>query len=491
MTYPPGPPVPPPVPIPPPDFPVLRNSDQIQGNVLAGFRKDRQQLLFVNFAGNSTAARNWLSALLPIVATTAQVATFNAAFSAARSAGGGDPTSLAATWLNVSLTASGLRTLSGADPFTGGQADVFVDGAVASAPRLGDTGVDGPEHWLFGRADQVIDAVITIQADRESDFAVMIAEQIDGLAANGLSIVFVQAGATLLGGRAGHEHFGFKDGISQPGVAGFDEPDPNDPKQVKGQPGTDLINPGAFVLGYPDQDGSVAAVPQWMHNGSFHVIRRLAQDVPGWWAQVEGEAACLPATAPLSSEALAAKLVGRWRTGTPLAKAPDQDLPGVLSSSDNDFDYQTDDPDGHKTPRFAHIRKVYPRDAQPPGEPEAERRRIIRRGIPFGAPFDPSSGRGEGVDAERGLVFAAFMASIENQFEFLQATWANNADFPDAAVGSDPVIGTNSPVTLVREKEPPAQLSFDRFVRTEGALYAFAPSISTLRALANGDPLPT
>jgi deferrochelatase/peroxidase EfeB len=162
----------------------------------------------------------------------------------------------------------------------------------------------------------------------------------------------------------------------------------------------------------------------------------------------------------------------------------------VVSSSDNDFDYQTDDPDGHKTPRFAHIRKVYPRDAQPPGEPAAERRRIIRRGIPFGSPFDPGSGRGEGVDAERGLVFAAFMASIENQFEFLQQAWANSADFPEMTAGADPVIGTDSPVTLVRTDHPPAMMSFNRFVRTEGALYAFAPSTSTLQVLANGQPLP-
>ena len=227
-----------------------------------------------------------------------------------------------------------------------------------------------------------------------------------------------------------------------------------------------------------------------MKDGSFHVIRRLVQDVPGWWAEVESERITLPAGDPLTADALAAKLVGRWRSGTPLAHAPDQDLrSGRVSDDDNDFDYQQDDPDGHKTPRFSHIRKVYPRDQVPPGEAAAETHRIIRRGIPFGLPFDPALGRGYGVDAERGLVFAAFMASIENQFEFIQHSWADNPGFPQASDGADPVIGVDSDVTLKRDNRPDQTLHFSRFVRTEGSLYAFAPSIATLTALANGTAL--
>src|SRR4051812_25649567 len=119
MTYPAPAPPQPPTPVPPPEYPALRASDEIQGNVLAGFRKDRQQLLFASFDANPANARAWLSQILPRIATTRQVASFNEAFSAARaSAGGDDPASLAAVWVNVSLTASGLRTLATAEPFT-------------------------------------------------------------------------------------------------------------------------------------------------------------------------------------------------------------------------------------------------------------------------------------------------------------------------------------------------------------------------------------
>ena len=489
MSYPPQPSPVPSVQVDPPPYPTLRTSDDIQGNVLAGFRKDRQLLLFASFAGNGANGRAWLSAILPRIATTNQVATFNDAFSAARAASGGDPDTLAAVWVNVSLTASGIAALAASDPFAAQSADAFIAGAGASAPRLGDVNASDPAGWLFGRADQAIDAVITIQADRESDFRVELDRQHAALSAHSLTLVFEQPGATLPGLHAGHEHFGFKDGISQPGVSGFDEPDPANPTEVKGSPGTDLINPGEFVLGLPDQDKIVQPVPAWMHNGSFHVIRRLAQDVPGWWAQVELRASQV-APPSLTSDALAAKLVGRWRSGTPLALAPDNDLrSGRLSDDDNDFDYGND-PNGLKTPRFAHIRKAYPRDQANPGEAEAERHRIMRRGIPFGLPFDPSLGRGYGTDAERGLVFAAFMASIEKQFEFIQQQWVNNADFAAAADGVDPVIGAGGAVALKRDGVADQALDFMRFVTTEGALYAFAPSLATLALLASGEPLP-
>jgi Dyp-type peroxidase family len=488
VTYPAPPPPEPPPKVPPPEYPALRTSDEIQGNIIAGFRKDRQQLLFVSFTGSAANGRSWLTAVLPRIATTHQVAAFNDAFSAAKAGNGGDdPVALAAVWVNVSFTASGLRTLATSDPFAPDTQDAFVEGAAAAAGRVGDSNASAPANWLFGRSDQTIDAVIVVQADRESDFRVELARQQDLIAAHSLAIVFEQPGATLPGRRAGHEHFGFKDGISQPGVTGFDKPDPTTPTEVDGSPGTDLINPGEFVVGWPDQDEIVQPAPVWMRDGSFHVIRRLAQDVPGWWAQAETQAGATPA---LTADALAAKLVGRWRSGTPLAHAPDGDLrSGRVADDDNDFEY-SDDPDGHKTPRFAHIRKVYPRDQEVPGEPTAERRRIIRRGIPFGLPFDPALGRGYGTDAERGLVFAAFMASIENKFEFLQQQWVNDIGFPEAADGVDPVIGTGGAVTLKHDGAADATLTFAQFVTTEGAIYAFAPSLTTLAALATGQALP-
>jgi hypothetical protein len=116
----------------------------------------------------------------------------------------------------------------------------------------------------------------------------------------------------------------------------------------------------------------------------------------------------------------------------------------------------------------------------------------MRRGIPYGLHFDPGLGRGHGRDAERGLIFNAYCADLAEQFEFIQEQWVNNASFPKLKdesgpnPGRDPVIGTGGKATL-HEKGKDQDLDFGRFVQTTGALYAFAPSISTLRRLANGN----
>ena len=243
---------------------------------------------------------------------------------------------------------------------------------------------------------------------------------------------------------------------------------------------------GEFVLGHPRRDGQVRPHPPWMADGSFLVFRRLVQDVPGWWAHLEALRQALPADDPITVEGLAARVIGRWRSGAPLALAPDRDPgPGALAGRLNAFDFAADS-HGLRTPHFAHVRKMNPRGAAF----NDERRRIIRRGIPFGAPFDPAAGAGHGADAERGLLFKAFMASIEDQFEFLHRLWANTDDFPETHAGADALIGAAlppAPARLCRPGLPDRWLDFRRFVHATGAVYAFTPSRTTLGRLAAGD----
>ncbi|HRC76340.1 MAG TPA: Dyp-type peroxidase [Kouleothrix sp.] len=465
----------------------LRTSDEIQGNILAGFNKDFQTFLFIQLT-NAAKGRAWLGDLAPRIATTRQVAAFNDQFSAARRAtGGDDPQALKATWVNIGLSATGLRKLV---PGLGGDIQRFTafdKGAAARAADLRDRGLSAPERWLFGGPGQPqIDAVLTIAADDPGDLQLEIDRQRALLSQHGHVLVFEQRGETLPGERAGHEHFGFKDGVSQPGVRGFHPAEPTNPNERLGHPGTEMIAAGEFILGQADESGTPASIPGWMANGSFQVFRRLSQDVPGWWAQVTANAQSLAANDPmrLHAEQMAAKLVGRWRSGTPLAHAPEQDssVSGEQGNR-NDFNYD-DDANGFKTPRFAHIRKMYPRNS---GFGDRSHR-IMRRGIPFGAPFDPAAGAGHGLDGERGLLFNVFQASIENQFEFLQQTWANNNFFQQPGDGPDPVIGDadDASCTFHRDGRPDTALSFQRFVNTSGALYAFAPSLTTIRGIASG-----
>ena len=467
-------------------------SHEVQGNVLAAFNKDHQVFLLLNFT-DAQGARQWLKTVEPLVATTNQVETFNEQFSAARRArGGDDPENLKAVWVNVGLTVDGLRALSSnfenldadlrnlSGPWQGFEAFREKPRDEARAQSLGDVDDSAPDKWVFGGPGQPeVDAVATVAADDPADLEDRLRKLGRAAARNGVLTVLRLDGETLPGSRKGNEHFGFKDGISQPGVRDFHPPDPQNPKHRKGHPGEKLIAPGEFVLGYEDEHGrDVGSVPGWMVNGSFQVLRRLSQDVPGWWAQmrqaqehgIEG-----------GEDRLAAKVVGRWRSGTPLAHAPDRDdRSGRVRRNDNDFTY--DDPEGEKTPRFSHIRKTYPRDATF----RDDAHRMMRRGIPFGQPFDSAMGRGRGQDAERGLIFNMHCADIAEQFEFVQQVWSNNAGFQQPGDGPDPVIGTDGPVTL-HEKGNTKQLDFRRFVHTTGALYAFAPSKSILQRLANGE----
>lgn len=497
MTYPPPEPPRPEPPAPPvPQESSLRQSPNIQGNILAGFRKDHQTFLFLRFP-DQERARSWLGDLFPRLATTAQVASFNREFSRARRhRGGDDPKRMRARWLGLSLTAVGIDVL--APDLLSGDLTRFADlrsfaafrsGARKSGPALGDAGPSDPAGWLIGRDGQDIHALVTVAADDPQDLAVELERQRLAAATHGLVVVIEQEGHTLPGRRAGHEHFGFKDGISQPTVRGFDDQLDGDSDHAPKRCGSETIEttaPGEFLIGHPGQDGSIRTAPEWMTDGSFHVFRRLRQDVAGWWGQVEAQQARLPIDSGVDADLLAAKLVGRWRSGTPVDHAPARDNRSAQTARhDNDFEFDND-PEGQRTPRFAHIRKVYPRKSTPPGDDESERRRIIRRGIPFGPAFDPAAGRGHGVDAPRGLLFHAFMASIENQFEFLQSSWANAPDFPMAGDGADPVIGTDSSVTLKLSDQADQELAFRRTVVTEGALYAFAPSIQTLAGMAAG-----
>jgi hypothetical protein len=107
--------------------------------------------------------------------------------------------------------------------------------------------------------------------------------------------------------------------------------------------------------------------------------------------------------------------------------------------------------------------------------------RLLRRGIPFG-PFASNKDQAEKQDVERGLLLNAFMASIDNQFEFVQRNWMSNP--PETMDGPDPVIGASARPCLLRRKgEEPVPLDLGRFVHTTGAVYAFAPSLTTLSRL--------
>jgi Dyp-type peroxidase family len=279
----------------------------------------------------------------------------------------------------------------------------------------------------------------------------------------------------------GIEPFGFRDGISQPGIRGFTEAEVNGKRKrldVSKQFGSPIIATGEFVLGYAGEGGSYpdvrrSKIPDWMHDGSFQVFLRLRQDVDGW-TKMLGKIADefdLPDAAAMA--------IGREPGGRALA-AQDKDV------DYNDFTFEKD-LRGEQTPRFAHIRKMNPRN----GTFDDRTHRLLRRGIPFTTVLNvepplPNEGELAAEDIEHGLAFNAFMASIENQFEFLQLTWASSPKSlpPIADDGPDPLVGTSDEPGVLNRDGRTQRIPFGRFVSTSGAVYGFAPSRRTLRQLS-------
>ncbi|MFE2409513.1 Dyp-type peroxidase [Kitasatospora sp. NPDC059408] len=511
----------------------LRQDTEIQGDILAGFKKDHMTLLLLQFS-DASAARSWLEKITPRIATTQEVARFNETFSEARqSSGGSDPTALKATWLGLSFTYQGLQFVTGqpellkAEARTGDTLEAFIQGPAdpSRSIALGDTDDNDPKRWLFGCATKpVVHAVLTIASDTPADLDSAVKEQKQAAGQAGAVVVYEQEGKHLAGDKKGKEHFGFKDGVSEPEVEGFDEPDPNrftgeGAETVfysKKHPGTRIIPAGEFVIGkklaatHAPETAAAKTVPAWMHNGSFQVVRRLEQDVAGWWAQVDAQLRRLKDLKAVPEDTkrdwFAARLVGRWRNGAPVCKYPDQQPGDPAAGADNDFKYLGDpeDPDGLITPLFSHLRKTNPRaglvDGVPVDEAFIDARRIMRRGAPYGKPFDPTSDIPEfGPDAQRGLLFVCYQSDLVGQFEFIQANWINDPDFPpgrEAKPGPDPLVSgqlaTVNDGRVSWEGRSPAGerattgLDFRPFVQTRGALYCFTPSITTLRRLAQG-----
>jgi Dyp-type peroxidase family len=273
----------------------------------------------------------------------------------------------------------------------------------------------------------------------------------------------------------------------------------------QGLPGQDLVWPGEFVLGYPGQDpqdpeklGPIAPLPApWARNGSYMVFRRLEQRVPEFRSFVAAQAARLG----IYPELLAARMVGRWRSGAPLELAALRDNPSLAANDmrNNDFDY-ADDPFQRACPYAAHIRKANPRDDPSSGKAETLRHRIIRAGIAFGPEVMPGETR---TMHSRGLMFVCYQASIERQFEFIQSRYSNNPEFvggkrrPDdgspVAPGFDLTVGQAQGGGLrVMDEPAPNYPTGNRrtkleipepFVVLTAAGYFFMPSITAFRTV--------
>lgn len=384
------------------------------------------------------------------------------------------------TWVSAALTFAGLRALGVPAASLETFSPQFAQGMAARAEQLGDIGESGPENWEKPLGTPDVHVVITAVSTNEAQLETAVTrargalEQLPGVEA-----IWRQDCHVL---KDEKEPFGFKDGISHPAIEGSGVPGTN-PNEIP-------LKAGEFVLGYPDEMGDATMIPQPQvlgRNGSYIVFRKLHQRVAAFRQYLRANAADAA-----DEELMAAKMMGRWRSGTPLALSPDTDHPeiGADPSRNNDFLFKADDAIGYKTPLGSHIRRMNARDADIAGVLRIHR--MIRRGSGYGPALPEGVLEDDGAD--RGLMFAFVGANIGRQFEFVQSEWMHDGGFFGDGKERDPVSGTGDgeqTYTIPRRPIRRQLKGLSRFVITRGGEYGFLPSLSALRWLANLGSVPS
>ena len=466
----------------------------VQGNILKGHGRDHTANVFLEFHADQTAAaRAWLQQFAANKVTSAKQQLAQTARFKQHKIAGGLFTGVYISW-------------AGYDYF--GVALAQRPETETSSFALGMRGAqleDPPEaEWDPTFREANIHLMVLFGHDDKVELSKAVASLIGdvraltlppNLAANDIARyssdkIGIEYGNALRNANGdGLEHFGYVDGISQP-LFFKDEVE----QEIK-----DRIPNNLAVAWDPEADISLVLVPDHSGadtRGSFYVFRKLEQNVRAF-KRAERVLALGLGLPEDELELAGAMLVGRFEDGTPVTISGDDGMIG--SGSVNNFDY-SQDAQAMKCPFQGHIRKTNPRGAGVGGvsKDDDKRRIMARRGIPYGmrevsTEFDCQPEQfpdGGGV----GLLFQSFQASLADQFEFIQKSWANNVGFPllnPDPTGLDPLIGQGG-ATGARDyvwpnnhDAPPGQtttLTFPQLVTMKGGEYFFAPSLPTLRA---------
>jgi deferrochelatase/peroxidase EfeB len=379
-------------------------------------------------------------------------------------------------WIAAAISYTGLAALGLPEESLQSFPEAFRVGMAARSEQLLDRGESDPKHWHEPFGSGRVHIAISIFSDTEEKWRrtlELARQQYHGM--SGLTVLGIQD----FGGQPGDLNpLGYKDSIGQPAIEGSGV----DPLPGQGRP----IKAGEFILGYPDEAGVPLAMPRpdvLGRNGTFLGLRKYQTRVGTFnrFLRDNGQT-------DEERELLAAKLVGRWRSGAPLTLAPAKDEPalGQDPQRNNDFTY-ANDPDGKQAPLGCHMRRMNPRDTNMPVLADVNLHRIIRRSTTYGAPYDPGALSDRDDVIPRGLYFLFISAKAMATMEFLQREWINSGNFSGLGEERDPIVGQQQDdATFTIPKAPVRHRvhGIQTFNVLRGGEYFFMPSLSALKWLA-------
>ncbi len=392
------------------------------------------------------------------------------------------------------------------------------------ATLLGDSKKSKSENWLWGSENKRVDCVIMLYAKDCTGLKKLKMDMYDNKK-RGVKMFYEAETLETKEDVEIKEHFGFKDGISQPIIKGFTKSGSFDFEESQ------LVNAGEFILGHKnvynkdkreydknkkphynyspnpyipkeaaDESGEYknlsfrrGGVKNLGLNGTYLVFRQMEQHVERFWnynytkSREEGH------TTAEKAVNLASKIVGRFPNGDPLVK-PNKGTCPFSKEQANNFGYAKEDKDGVLCPLGAHIRRTNPRDQVHTGRDAKDSlemsntHRMLRRGRIYGEPllnFDINAIidhvkhlkqilaneiiNEEAIklaDIKRGLHFICLVSDIARQFEFVQNVWANTPTFADLGKEVDPIISTRPTIgssTICNEFTVPKETLRNRY----------------------------
>jgi Dyp-type peroxidase family len=435
--------------------------------------------------------------------------------------------------LQIAFTGAGLRALELPKHVVDAFARELTEGMDQKdrADALGDRDLNDPSTWDWGH-DGGVHALLVVYA-LEALLEAHVKSEKDAFA-GGFTLVREKFSKQLPEHR---EHFGWRDGLSMPKIAGVPPREEPSPDKKPREWWTSKMPPGEFVLGYRNDYGddedkrrvysespsvSFADDPTNLlpvtrdgtrkdlgRNGTYLVYREMTQDVHAFWSYLAKQSRETGADPVAKAIALGAKMVGRWPNGAPMTTSPASDDPA--RRDENKFLYKKDRPEeqddfiGVGCPRGAHIRRANPRDVlaledrdDHAAEMMSRKHQMVRRGRPFGEPVSPTLDPREMIAAapdgkKRGLHFICLVGDINRQFEFVQRAWLHSGNFDSLYKDGDPISGGRRaagsanpndeftcPAVPVRRKYK----AMPQFSTLVGGAYFFLPGRRALRYFA-------